>query len=73
MPSRARSLIVQAREAATWRGHHMGRFKTVELTHRRTYKRSACAVCGMEVDIDTYPPPNGIDIAGPAVALNCRQ
>ena len=30
-----------------------------------------CIYCKMEVQIDTSPPPNGIEIGGEAVALNC--
>lgn len=30
-----------------------------------------CQTCGAYVQVDSNPPPNGIDIGGNAVALNC--
>ncbi len=32
---------------------------------------STCLRCGREVVVDAAPPPNGIDIAGEAIALQC--
>jgi hypothetical protein len=33
--------------------------------------QSFCKTCGMGVYVDGHPAPNGIDIHGEAVALNC--
>lgn len=32
-----------------------------------------CQYCGMEVQLNDHPRPNGIDISGEAVALNCFE
>ncbi len=62
-------LAVEADTAATFRGHKLGFFTSLSDT-----KASAdCAVCGMGVSVNTSPPPNGIDIGGEAVALNCKD
>jgi hypothetical protein len=56
----------EASDAATWRGHKMGRF-----THFTHTAISECSICGASVEVDTRPPANGIDIGGPAVAIGC--
>lgn len=60
----------QAEEACKSRKHTMGTWKrhsyysdTVEYCH--------CVKCDMQVVIDADPAPNGIDIGGEAVAMNC--
>jgi hypothetical protein len=58
----------EAREACEWRGHTMSRYRLSDFW-RKPYAK--CKVCGASVHVDDRPPPNGIDIAGPAVALNC--
>ena len=37
----------------------------------KSKQRAECVECGMEVFLTTKPEPNGIDIGGEAVALNC--
>jgi len=62
-------LANKALESCKFRGHRMGNFhKTGEHT---AYAK--CERCGMEVDINTKPLPNEIDISGEAVALSCRR
>ena len=63
-----RDLKTEAKSAATWRGHHMKRFETVN-GHAAT---SVCRWCSMGIYVDAKPAPNGIDIGGEAVALNCE-
>lgn len=57
-------LIRQADGAARWRGH--------SLNWRQVDERRAVGDCrcGNGVSVDTHPAPNGIDIGGPAVAVN---
>lgn len=50
----------------------MGRFvKAFGPTSNSRYE-SVCKGCGSYVQVDTDPAPNGIDIGGTAVALNCK-
>ena len=61
-------LINEALQSTKFRGHDMTRFK-----HGGYYDSaiSFCKICGASVSVCTNPPPNGIDIMGNAVALNC--
>ncbi|KKM18488.1 hypothetical protein LCGC14_1665130 [marine sediment metagenome] len=63
-----RRLKREARESCTWRGHSMKPFETV-IPNKRVF--SECRNCTGYVQVDTFPPPNGIDIGGDALALNC--
>lgn len=66
----------QADDAAERRGHRLywgrihprDRWERRERDARRT--QSASCSCGAWVAIDTRPPANGIDVGGPAVAVN---
>lgn len=62
-------LKMDAALACKRRGHSMSRF--ISLSDKRAV--STCLNCKMEVHVDTHPMPNGIDIGGEAVALNCRK
>lgn len=66
--STAQRLRREARAGARWRGHNLAPFRPLETG--RTW-HATCTACGREVVIDVKPPPNGIDIAGEAVALDC--
>lgn len=57
------SLIVSAIN----RGHGPFRRRSIERGNTFT-----CTTCGMEAGTDHNPPPNGIDIGGEMVALNCE-
>ena len=73
MQCSVRGLKREAREATDWQGHHM---RPWELQHRSLHREvweSVCGVCRKSVQIDTNPPPNGINIGGEAVALNCQE
>ncbi len=62
-------LKLEASHTATARGHRLSRFSD-------WYGAAAmarCLVCRAAVKVDTRPLPNGIDIGGEAVALNCNR
>lgn len=65
-----RTLKREARESATWRGHSLSRFHTYTTAERRAVAH--CRNCPASVVVDCYPAPNGIDIGGDAVAVNCE-
>ena len=61
-----RSLECLRREAddvCKWRGHDMV----------WEWNGAKCRVCGMGAFVDDNPPPNGIDVSGEAVGVNCRK
>jgi hypothetical protein len=61
----------QAMSSASFRGHSL-RWRTAHHGEARSYQVGYCCRCGKEVCINTKPQPNGIDIGGEAVALNCK-
>ena len=63
------SLKRSASESTKWRGHRMGRWDDAGASLTTSYRE--CLDCGAYVMVDTRPMPNGIDIGGSAVALNC--
>ena len=67
--TRERRLKKEALMSCSCRGHDMGRFKRHD--YWRTSSYSHCRRCGMQVVVNTRPTPNGIDIGGEAVALDC--
>jgi len=61
------TLKKQATASANNRGHRLGNWQS-------TGRHSAiafCEDCGHYVQVDSKPLPNGIDIGGPAVAVEC--
>ena len=64
------ALIRSAMDSAKDRGHSM-EFPQIVKVVGRTCFDSTCSICGAELRVDPTPPPNGIDISGTAVALNC--
>lgn len=67
-------LIKEAKDACNFRGHKMFRFtRWVGNTDYRQTATSHCRDCGKFVAVDTKPAPNGIEIAGEAVALKCKK
>lgn len=75
----------EARNAAECRGHVLSKFE--KFVHGRVYHSTHMHIVGIAycilynsknhqcrqwVQIDTNPQPNGIDIGGPAVAVNCK-
>lgn len=66
--TKLRTLKQSAKQSAEYRGHKLGRFYTLDT---RGIAQASCRQCSMSVMVNTRPQPNGIDIAGGAVALNC--
>lgn len=60
----------QAQQACKTRGHTM-EWHSPYHGESRSIQNATCRMCGKEVQICTKPQPNGIDIGGEAVALNC--
>lgn len=76
--SRPRSLGAlekEARAAATFRGHALGRWlEDRDLDQPLRAEASATCTspgCDAYVRVMMSPPANGIDIGGPAVAIGC--
>ena len=61
-------LIKSALKSCEFRGHKM------QYIDGKTGKWALyeCVNCKRTVTIDTNPAPNGIDIGGEAVAVNCK-
>lgn len=62
-------LRLEALESCQFRGHKMRPFS-------RKYRHwwdSKCKICGKAVCVNDDPAPNGIEISGEAVALNCNE
>lgn len=63
-----------AEKGATWRGHKIKWGYPIHYSNvARVVQFGVCRNCKMEVMLDTKPPPNGIEISGEAVALNCHS
>jgi len=63
------TLKKQALESCKFRGHSMGRFRTC-IKNQSAWTN--CGICGKQINVDTAPLPNGIEIGGEAVALSCE-
>ncbi|MDP1614797.1 MAG: hypothetical protein Q8L68_03280 [Methylococcales bacterium] len=66
----------EALDACKFRGHRMGRFVSYNPAfgiRSTTTAFAFCTVCHRAVGIDAKPLPNGIEIGGEAVALNCES
>lgn len=63
----ARTLKHEALTSCLVRGHSMKRF---EKTDSGVFY-AECKDCYMWVQVDLHPSPNGIDIGGPAIVLDC--
>jgi hypothetical protein len=61
----------QAEQSCTNRGHRMV-WSSPYHGESRSIQCAVCSGCGKEAHINTNPSPNGIDIGGEAVALNCE-
>lgn len=67
--TKIRRLQHEALKSCRFRGHDMKRF--CHLMHSFHY--AYCRHCGMGVSVDTDPLPDGAEIMGEAVALNCER
>ena len=52
--------------------HHRMHWNAPRHGERNSLQDAECTRCGDWVQIQTSPMPNGIDIGGPAVAIDCR-
>jgi hypothetical protein len=57
----------QARISAHHRGHELGEWIDADIS-----AVAYCEHCQQWAYVDAQPAPNGIDISGPAVAVNCE-
>jgi hypothetical protein len=64
-------LKAQARMFAENRGHEMGKFTSLVNTPQRHTAEATCLHCGKTAHVDDNPPPNGINVSGEAVAVQC--
>lgn len=69
MTAQYRKLVTEARAACERRGHSMRTLRRTLDGKETGY--AECRVCRASVSVDTRPMPNGIDISGSAVAVNC--
>lgn len=69
MAKSMKTLKNEAMESCESRGHKMNHWR--KDSYWRTVESCECTACGATVRVDTNPPPNGIDIMGSAVAINC--
>lgn len=64
-------LEASATETATARGHKLAAWSVPEYASLGVRSSAQCSHCGMTANADTMPAPNGTDVFGEAVALNC--
>ena len=62
----------EAQEAAKRRGHWI-KWLHPFFGERTSIQDGKCRVCGAPVQIDVSPLPNGIDMGGEALAMNCND
>jgi hypothetical protein len=62
-------LKADAQAGCQWRGHTLGPWEPD--AYWKDTRHAECTKCGRGVWVDPSPAPNGIDIHGEAVALNC--
>jgi hypothetical protein len=62
----------RAEDACETRGHRLGKWVTIH-GESQSLANNECTDCGAGVQCNTRPQPNGIDIGGEALALNCTR
>ena len=67
--TKLRRLINEAKESCEFRRHKMKQFERHD--YWPTVRYSHCSICDKQVVVNSCPQPNGIEIGGKAVALNC--
>jgi hypothetical protein len=65
---KAQRLRTEARTAAKWRGHDLGKFRP---TDGQGFSTARCRKCSADVWTTPTPNANGAEIVGNAVATNC--
>jgi hypothetical protein len=68
---KVRELRKQARKAVKLRGHQIGKFSHLMGTGWDAHSLAVCEACGRDVAVYPSPAPNGIDMAGEALAVFC--
>lgn len=68
---KTRELRKTARKVAKARGHQLTKFTHLMGSGWDLASHAQCEKCGFDVSVYPNPAPNGIDIAGNAVAVNC--
>lgn len=65
----------KAERSAEYHGHTLGPWKPnlIFPTTSRTVELSMCIYCGEWAEVDTCPLPNGINVGGTAVAVDCAM
>ena len=65
----------KAERSAEFRGHTLGSWKSnlIFPTKTRVVELSICIYCGEWAEVDTRPLPNGIEVGGTAVAVECSK
>jgi hypothetical protein len=61
----------EGREAATWRGHNMTRYRQGGDLWTKCHI-STCITCGAEVRVLENPAPDEIEVIGDALATDCK-
>lgn len=72
MATKLARLKREARSFAMARGHQMSPFKGA-LSGDPNIASAECTKCHRCVIVYAKPPPNGIEIGGSAVAINCHS
>jgi hypothetical protein len=70
--TKLKRLKAKARDSASFRGHTLRRFLTTDYSVRLVAV-STCLHCNAFVSVNTSPRPNQTEIAGEAVALDCKN
>ena len=64
-------LLDDTRESMLFRGHNPG-MSDSWIVSSGVEAKLTCKTCGKNAWVATNPAPNGIEISGEAVALNCN-
>lgn len=69
--SSSRALAALRKRCRGMRGHAIEWGPPMPGGSERLLQLGQCELCGLEVGLDTRPPPNGIDVGGEACAVGC--
>jgi len=76
--TKMKRLKAEAREAATLRGHRLGRFKDSVIIPespkhgQRPAAVAVCEICSAAVIVDPAPPPGEPEVLGEGVNRDCQ-
>ncbi len=63
----------EAEEAATFRGHRLGKWCMSGIYGKKDSCRATCKKCGAEVDVTANPKLNETEISGEAITIGCNK